>query len=157
MTNPFLIKISKLYYAVDGSQEPFEAEFAAQDFEDLPLTGSVTVRGHFLRVEEGIMLIMEELKATQAAVCSFCTKALKVPVSFEPSEWLFYEEKPLEDDASNELLFIDKHQMEINVVEPIRQELILNLDPAPRCKKPCKSFAAPDPESKPLSQLKDLL
>lgn len=156
---PQNVKISKLYYAVDGSTEPFELTFAAEDFEGLRLTGPVVASGELMRVEEGVMLLLQQLQATQTDHCAFCNKLIKEAVNFEPSEWLFYETKPQEDDGADELLFLDKKQMEIDPFEPVRQELMLNRNPVLHCAKPCVKFkepSAPEPV-KPLAGLKKLL
>lgn len=153
------LKISKLYYAVDGTTEPFELTFTAADFEDLPLKGKVKATGELMRVEEGIMLLLQKLEATQSDHCALCNKVIQEPLRFEPSEWLFYETKPLEYDGSDELLYLDKKQMEVDVFEPIRQELILNLSATLRCPQKCAEFKEPpEPEPlKPLAGLKNLL
>lgn len=151
------LKIPKLYYAVDGTREPFEVQFSAGDFEGLPLTGPILVKGELMRVEEGIMLLIQELQATQAGNCAFCEKPLKQALKSYVSEWLYYEEKPLDYDDSDEALFIDKKQLEIDPTEPVRQELVLRLEIAMHCPKTCKVFAEPEKGVKALSGLKDIL
>jgi len=151
------VKIATLYYAVDGTKEPFEVKFSAADFEGVPVKGSITAQGHLMRVEEGVMMLISHLKATQEVNCSYCGRTLKLPVRFEPSEWLFYEKKPLEYDDENEYLYLDKKQMTVDPIEPIRQELILNLETAPRCAKVCTKFEEPEPGVKALSHLKKLI
>lgn len=156
-----MIKVAQIYRAVSGTREPFELKFKAKDFEIPEIEGEVTSKGHFMRVEEGVMMLLEELDAIQNTHCSRCGKALKLQINLKPSEWLFYEEKPHEDDNENEWLKLDTHRLEIDPVEPIRQDLLLNLEPVPRCKKLCKKFEESKPEEdkgvKALSGLKDLL
>lgn len=151
------LKITKLYYAVDGTKEPFELSLKAGDFEELPLEGKVELKGELMRVEEGIMILIQELQAQQMGLCVRCGKKLKQALQFHPSEWLFYEEKPDKDDASNEQLFLDKSQLEIDPYEPVRQELILNLNPALHCVENCATFEEPEKGVKALSKIKDLL
>lgn len=142
---------------MDGTREPFELQFSAGDFEDLPLAGPILVKGELMRVEEGIILLMQDLQATQVGNCAFCEKPLKQALHFHPSEWLFYEEKPLDYDDSDEALFIDKKQLEIDPTDPVRQELVLNSEIAMHCPKTCKVFAEPEKGVKALSRLKDIL
>lgn len=142
---------------MDGTREPFEAHYSAGVFEDLPLTGPILVKGELMRVEEGVMLLIQELQATQVGNCAFCEKPLKQALKFDLSEWLYYEEKPLDYDDSDEALFIDKKQLEIDPTEPVRQELLLNIGIAMHCPKPCKVFAEPEKGVKALSGLKDIL
>lgn len=154
-----MIKVSKLSHSPNGTQEPFELSYSASDFDGLDLKGGVTASGQLLRVEEGIMMIIEELKATQNTLCARCGKKLTVPIEFSKAEWLFYEEKPLIYDDENEFLYVDKHHWEIQPFEPIRQELVLHSEDIVRCEKACARFedASIEEGSKALSVLKDLL
>lgn len=154
-----MIKISKLAHSPNGTQEPFELSYTASDFEGLDLKGDIKASGQLLRVEEGIMMIIEALKATRNTLCARCGKKLTVPIEFTKTEWLFYEEKPLNYDDENEFLYIDKHHWEIEPYEPIRQELLLHAEDIVRCPKVCARFedASVEEGSKALSALKDLL
>ncbi|MEK9160115.1 MAG: YceD family protein [Patescibacteria group bacterium] len=156
-----MIKIAPIYRAPSGTIEPFRFEFTADDFEIPELKGDITVMGQLLRVEEGVMMLIAEVDATQETFCARCAKPLKLKMDFEQSEWLFYEESPHEDDDENEWLKLDTHRLELDEKEPIRQDLLLNLEHVPRCKKLCKKFEESKLEEpkgvKALSGLKDLL
>lgn len=156
-----MIKIAHLYRGSNGTTEPFDFEFKADDFDIPELTGPIHVSGQFLRVEEGVMMLIAEVDATQETFCARCTKPLKIKIDFKPSEWLFYEESPHEDDDVNEWLKLDTHRLELDEKEPLRQDLLLNLEHVPRCKKLCKKFEESrfeEPKGvKALSGLKDLL
>jgi uncharacterized metal-binding protein YceD (DUF177 family) len=152
-----VIKISQLAHSPSGTREAFELSYSATDFEGLDLQGDIQVSGHLLRVEEGIMMSIEALKATQNTFCARCGKQLTVPMEFTQAEWLFYEEKPLKHDDENEFLFIDKHHWTIEPFEAIRQELLLHTELIVRCAKLCASFedAGSEQGSKALASLKD--
>lgn len=135
-----MIKIAHLYRGSNGTTDPFDFEFKAEGFDIPELTGPIRVTGQFLRVEEGIMMLIAAVDATQETFCARCAKALKFKMDFRPSEWLFYEESPHEDDDENEWLKLDTHRLELDEKEPIRQDLVLNLEHVPRCKKLCKKF-----------------
>lgn len=134
------IKIGKFYHAQNGTQESFELSYAPEEFEDIQLKGDITVELDLMRVEEGIMVVIKNLLAIQKTLCSSCGKPLELPYKMKPSEWLFYETKPKDYDDENEFLFFDKHKMELDPTESIRQELILNQEYLPRCVKGCKKF-----------------
>lgn len=152
------IKIGKFYHAQNGTQESFELSYAPEEFEGIPLKGEITIDADLIRVEEGVMLVLKDLKAIQKTLCSSCGKALELSYKMKPSEWLFYENKPLEYDDENEFLFFDKHKMELDPTEPLRQELILNQEVLPRCLKGCKKFKEVKEEGpKALAGLKNLL
>lgn len=150
------VKIASLFRSANGTQEAFQWEFSSKDFEIPELVGSVQVAGQLLRVGEGVMMLIQKLEATQSTLCSRCGTKLIVPLSFVLSEWLFYEKIPIMEDAENENLQIDLHRLEIHPLEPIRQDLLLNVNLAPRCPKPCRELPEETAESKPLSELKTL-
>jgi uncharacterized metal-binding protein YceD (DUF177 family) len=161
-----ILKIGKLYYETDGSREAFELELPPEDFTgELQLSASIQVKGQMMRVEEGIMVLLEQSSTEWKTICSHCGKALKAFLEVTDSEWLFYEQKPLDYDDENEFLFIDKHQMQIDLMEPLRQEFLLACPSAPRCAKACKApipmeESQPIPEKqsvKALQGLKDLI
>ena len=156
-----MIKIAQIYRAANGTQEPFELTFSAAELSVPEIQGPAVVRGTFLRVQEGIMMLIQEIKASQISSCSRCAKKLKIPLVFKPSEWLFYEEAPVEGDDENEHLKMDTHRLELDPLEPVRQDLILNLELSPHCKKSCQKYEAAKPGwdegVKALSGLKDII
>ena len=152
-----IIKVSQIYNATKGTKQDFDLEFKAEDFADLPFKGAIKAEGYIMRVQEGVMMMIEKLDAVQVAECVRCGKTLNRKIDFTPQEWLFYEQKPLLEDDENEHLVMDKTRIEIDPYEPIRQELVLNMDNAPRCAKLCKTFKDPEPGIKALSGLKDLV
>lgn len=155
-----MIKIAHIYRSANGTVEPFELSYEAADFALPELEGTVKASGRFMRVEEGVMMLIENLEATQKGICSRCAKPLDFPLDFKSSEWLFYEGEPHEDDKENEWLKLDTHRLELDPLEPIRQDLLLNLEPVPRHQKLCKKFeeSKPEPEKgvRALAGLKDL-
>jgi uncharacterized metal-binding protein YceD (DUF177 family) len=151
-----MIKVSQIYNAVDGTRQDFEVTFPAGAFDIKEISGEVTARGYIMRVDEGVMMLVNELEATQLTPCALCGKELKRKLNFTPSEWLFYEKKPLREDDENESLTLDRTRMEIDPFSPIRQDIILNIDYAPRCTKPCKHYEEPEDGIKALAGLKDL-
>ncbi|QQR54877.1 hypothetical protein IPG41_06905 [Candidatus Peregrinibacteria bacterium] len=152
------IKIGKFYHAQNGATEHHTLNYSAEEFADLNLKGGVEVDASLIRVEEGIMLLIQGVKATQITPCAQCGKSLEIPYEMDSSEWLFYESKPLIYDDENESLFFDKQAMELDPTEPVRQELILNEKILARCPKACKKFKeAPEQAPKALAGLKDLI
>lgn len=151
-----MIDIRELYRAPNGTREHLEYEIETEDFENLDLSGALTVKFDLLRVQEGIMLSITELKAKMKGSCVLCQKEIDVDVETNEGEWLFYEERPKDYDDENEFLFIDKDEFEIDPLDPIRQEVFLNMTDSPRCPVRCASFDQESKGVKALSNLKDL-
>ena len=103
------------------------------------------------------MALFEKIEATQNSPCARCGKPLKIPMEIGISDWLFHEETPPVYDDTDELLRIDLHKMEIDLREPIRQELLLHFVSHPRCNKLCLVLAEVEPQpNMPLSGLREL-
>lgn len=144
-----MLKIGTLHKAPNGATDPFDLEFEEGFFKIPEYKGLVRVTGELLKVEEGIMMLLSDLSANQEGPCARCGKPLKRKLNFIPTEWLFYLEDPSNEDDKNEWLRVDMHRFEIDASEPVRQELLLNLESTLRCAKPCKDYA---PAEKPTQQ-----
>ncbi len=152
-----MINITKLLSAPTGAREPFELDLHESQFPELKLKGNVRSQGELLRLEEGILLMLQKLEATEGAACVRCGKPMDISIELkQPSEWLFYEQKPLSYDDENEHLMIELERLQIDPLEPIRQELILNSPSNPHCKKTCVNFEEPGKGVQALKGLKDL-
>ncbi len=151
-------KIDQLIYRPLYTKENLDFNFEADDFPGLFLIGDGHASGYLMKVEEGIMFVLESLEAKQELICVKCGKKLKRELNFNgPTEWLFNEEikgQPL----LYEDLKIDLKKFEIDIFEPVRQEIVLNTDQNPHCEKNCAKFEeAKDEGVKALAGLKDLM
>jgi len=151
-----VIDIRELYRAANGTKEFIEFELESEEFEDLKVSNPISAKLELIRVEEGIALLVKELASTVDQECVRCQKAISVQVLIGEGEWLFYDQRPKDYDDENEFLFIDREEFEIDVVDPLRQEILLNLPVAPRCKGECASFDEEEKGVKALAALKDL-
>ena len=151
-------KIDQLIYCPLYTKADFDLDFDADDFAGLSLIGKGHTSGYLMKVEEGIMLVLETFEAEQELHCVKCGKKLKRELNFKgPTEWLFNEEikgTPLLYDD----LKIDMKKLEIDVSEPVRQEILLNTDQNLKCAKNCVKFEESKDEGvKALAGLKDLM
>ncbi len=151
-------KIDQLIYRPLYTKADFELDFDSDDFTGHSLQGEGHASGYLMKVEDGIMLVLEELEAKQELICVKCGKKLKRELPFVgPSEWTFYEQlrdKPL----LYEELKIDLKKLEIDVGEPVRQEVVLHTDQNPCCPKSCTKFEeSKEVGVKALAGLKDLM
>lgn len=151
-------KIDQLIYRPLYTKADFDLDFEADDFPGIHLVGNGHASGYLMKVEDGIMLVLEALEAKQELNCVKCGKKLKKDIVFHgPSEWTFYEEikgTPLLYDD----LKIDMKKLEIDLSEPVRQEIVLNTDQNPKCAKNCAKFEdVKDEGVKALAGLKDLM
>ena len=151
-----MIDIHSLIHSPHGTRDPFEWELPAMHFKDLPLTRDVQVQGELLRVDEGVLMILEAVEAEQHFDCVRCGKALSLPVQIEGGEWLFYERKPKDFDAENEIMTIDRRHMQLDPCLALRQEILLHTNENPHCREECVEFKEPEKGKKALAGLKDM-
>lgn len=151
-----MIDIRAIYRSANGSQVK-ETVTLAEDELDIPqLKKLEDVELSLLRVEEGLMLLIDKIHASLELYCVRCMKSLVLPVEITEGEWLYYDRPPKDYDDENEFLFIDKERFEIDPREPVRQEILLHVPEAPHCEKDCVHFEEGQSGVKALSQLKDL-
>ena len=150
-----MINVQKLLKSANATQESFGGEFK---FADLPLKGSVKAEGKLMKVKDGIAVLFDEIKASQAGDCVRCNKKLNIPLKIEAGQWIFYDKRPAVEDDANEFLRINMENKSIDLREPLRQEILLHLQEFPNCNPICKEFVASDVDTgvKALSGLKDL-
>ena len=151
-------KIDQLIYRPLYTKAVFDLDFDTDDFPGHFLVGAGHASGYLMKVEDGIMLVLEELEAKQELICVKCGKKLKRDLRFVgPSEWTFYEQlrdKPL----LYEELKIDLKKLEIDAGEPVRQEIVLHTDQNQHCEKNCTKFEESKEEGvKALAGLKDMI
>lgn len=151
-------KIDQLIYRSLYSKEDFEHNFDADDFPGHALVGKCNTSGYLMKVEDGIMLVLEVLEAKQELICVKCGKKLKRELPFVgPSQWTFYQQMK-DTPLLYEELKIDLKKLEIDVGEPVRQEIVLHTDQTPHCEKNCAKFEeVKEGGVKALAGLKDLM
>lgn len=152
-----MIDIRELYKAVNSTREFMELDFEKEDFDQLTLTEGVHAKVTLMRIDEGIVFTVDELKTKVEEECVRCRKKVVVPIDSSEGEWLFYDKAPRDIDDKNEFLMIDKEEFEIDPMEPLRQELILAVPASPHCQVECKKFDDSGAGVKALAGLKDLL
>lgn len=149
--------VKTLYHSPNGTQEPLELTLKGFSLQSEPeFHKDIYIKGRLLRIEEGVMVLLDELEALQEGHCVRCGKKIEQKLSFEPSEWLYFEKEPERYDDENEFLFIDLEKYIIDLSDPIRQELLLHRNEVMHCPQTCREFKEQEKGVKALSQLKDL-
>lgn len=152
-----MIDVSSIFRAPNGTREKIEFELEPESFEQIVLNEKVQVEATLLRVEEGLMMMIERISTSTDLPCVRCQKEIPVPIEVSQGDWLYYEKPPHDYDDENELLFINRKFFEIDPLEPVRQEIFLALPVAPHCEVECRHFDESSEGVKALSQLKDLI
>lgn len=154
-------KIAQLYHGPLFKEENFTEEIQAEEFTEIDLKGRVKLVGYLMKIEEGIIVFYKSIKFSQKSLCVLCAKELTIPREIKNTEWIYYETAPKMHDDFFEQLLIDKKQMEINLTDSLRQEILLNFDFDPHCQnvcvkeKPVKEEKK-DPGIKALAKLKEM-
>ncbi len=139
-----MIKIHKLFNSPHGTVESIELLFQPDSLPDYDLLEPVAFSGQLMRMEDGIVFSLKTLSTTLASLCVSCGKPLKLKITSEGSDWFFHQDKPLNPDPADDGFMIDSKHYTIDLLEPVRQEILLNTPDFPRCKKSCRQIEIPD-------------
>ncbi len=149
MDNQLIFTIAGLYKQDEGSCEEFhlnvDQEFDPKDFE---LATSIDTDVTFMKTEKSIFVILENFKTELKTTCSRCLKKIKVPIDIASTERNFYFQKPTPaktdttDDTEDErdLYLSNLKQMEIDLSELFRQEILLHFPSFAVCSPSCKGI-----------------
>jgi uncharacterized protein len=128
-----LINVKNLYQAEVGTTECFEID---EDIQTLGLPEEI--EGHQVSGRLKVMLLDDSVVATgkfQASVtliCDRCLDSFETQVSFSFEREYFFDRK----DVDEEKLYVDKYQ-NIDITEPMREEIILAIPTQNFCKEKC--------------------
>ncbi len=153
-----LLSVGKLFRQDNGSTEGFDLELPTSTFREFRLSKPVQVEGHLMRLEDGILLQIDELTTEVTPQCVRCEKKLKFPLSTEGAEWMFYEDET-DEERIGDAYRIQGDRLEIDITDALRQEIILANPENPHCDKDCMNFADSSDveENKPFANLKEML
>ncbi len=157
--NQLLFSIAKLYKEDEGKTEEFHLSVEqAFDENDFILTSPIDTDVTFMKTEKGIAVVLENFSFETETHCIRCLKKIKLKTTIPLIErnFLFVKPKVVEDET--DLYLCDLKQMQIDLSELFRQEILLHCEPFPVCSTSCKGiFPMQEPTGPELVQpFKDL-
>lgn len=137
-----IFEVGDLVRGKQGAKVVFDIEQSIEDvFSDeekpiSPLHATIT----FMKIAEGIHVLIEHMHATFPFVCNKCRKEYAYEINANNVDRVFF----FEEDDDQEDIFdryrVDLKTMTIDVTELIRQEMILHFPTIPVCSKSCKGL-----------------
>lgn len=107
---------------------------------ELRFSTPLEVSGQAEWFTSGEVLVRVTLKGRQAQECRRCLEPVEIPVEVE---WSLLFAPPGEeqgDEDEDTVRLLPKHASELDLVGPIREELILSDQPYVVCREDCKGF-----------------
>lgn len=145
-------------------------------FEELDAKGDVVGKAEFMKMDDGINVIVSSFESTIPLNCERCLEVFDLQVGFDHAEREFYFKEAPDSDDRNDIFLVDTKNMKIDLTDMIRQEIILHFPLNLVCSSGCKGLCPvcgrdrnkekcdckvkndfQEKENKPLAKLKDLL
>lgn len=137
--NQLVFSIAKIYKEEEGKMEEFHLE-VEQDFDEkdwkriTPINTDVS----FMKTEKAIVVMLENFTCDLEGSCCRCMKKMKIHMEIPLIERGFLFKQPEVVEDSFDLFLADLKQMEIDLFEVFRQEILLHFPAFPVCSPSCK-------------------
>ncbi len=133
-----LVNIKNLYLSELGANEKIEISDDISDYELTDGMEAKTAKGVFklTRLDESL-LVVGSVEADVIAICDRCLDSFPIKVNFDVEREFLFDRKA--KDCNN--LKVDKY-LNIDLSEPIREELILALPMKKVCSEECKGICS---------------
>lgn len=128
-----LINVKNLYQAEVGTTESFDIEDDLKDLEFPEEIEAHAVSGHLkVMLLDDSVVASGKFEAEVMLICDRCLDTFETKISFPFEREYFFDRK----DVDEEKLYVDKHQ-NIEIGEPLREEIILVVPIQNFCKEDC--------------------
>lgn len=144
MDNNLIFDIADLYGEDIGKSRSFHLE-VEQEFEpsDFNLKGGITADITFLRTDNSIAVLLEDMTYHLILSCSRCLKVFERKMRINRAEREFFFNVPPSEKTTPDIAdtyTVDLKRKEIDLFEMFRQEILLHYDAFPVCSLSCKGI-----------------
>jgi uncharacterized protein len=136
-------RVAKLWGKPQGSSEKYDIDEKIEypDDADLRFNGNFTGKLTFIRLKDEISALLNKAQITVKFTCTRCLKTFEKTILIPEAEREFFLNKPeFASDDLDDLFYIDRKPMLIDLSEMIRQEIILHFPLIPVCSNGCKGL-----------------
>ena len=142
-------------------------------FDGIKTKSNVRGKLEIMKIDEGVNAKFEDVEVKVEFECEKCLKGFTEKISVEAEERQFLSEAPEKTEDPNDLFIIDMKHYQIDLTEPLRQEIILHFPSIRVCssgclgicqvcgkdrnKTKCECKEQPSNANKPLAKLKSLI
>ncbi|MBU2524173.1 DUF177 domain-containing protein [Patescibacteria group bacterium] len=139
------IKISSLFNAPLGGKSSLKLSQDIDIFEeDFGVKGLAQIKGDLdmFKMEESVAAIFRIAPIKLDVSCCKCLNEFPVEIEFPEFERVFLLSKPKSYEKNDDSIMADLKNCEIDVAQPIYQEILLHLSPNPVCLTGCKGLCS---------------
>ena len=172
MNQTLIFDVSSLFNKGIGTSIKYSFDGPA-DFEGLKLNSNLKGELEIMRIEDGVNCKILNVDSSIELTCDCCLKKFNQDFHINEDERQYYFNQPKIIDDPNDVFLVNIKRQDIDLTEPLRQEIILHFPGLPVCFKSCKGICPicgidknnkncncqeelPE-ENKPLSALKSLI
>lgn len=140
MEKELIIKIAELLQSSEGTQETYKINTKLDFGKSLELTSDLTGKIMLMALKEGAHVEVKGLKTAAKQVCNRCLKEYSQVIEIDEASAEFLLELPKHKEDDEEFFLIDKKNVEIDLTDFLRQEIVLHLPLISVCSKSCKGL-----------------
>jgi uncharacterized metal-binding protein YceD (DUF177 family) len=136
-------KIAKLWGKPEGSCEKYDIDekIVFPEDKDLNFVSKFEGKLTFIRLKDEISALLNDAHIDVQFKCTHCLQSFEESVEIPEAEReFFYNEPKFESEDLDDLFYINKKPMTIDLNEMVRQEIILHFPLIPVCSKSCKGL-----------------
>jgi uncharacterized metal-binding protein YceD (DUF177 family) len=164
-------EVGKLLSQPVGTREKFTLS-GPTDFEGITLKSDLKAKCELMHIDEGIAVQLDNITVDVGIECEKCLEIFTTNIIIDSAQRKMLLKEPQEIEDPEDIFLIDQKNRTIDLLEPLRQEIILHFPAIPVCSTSCKGICAfcgveknkqtcnckevEVPKNKPLAALKDL-
>lgn len=136
-------KVAKLWGKPLGSSEKYEIDEKIEypHDKDMDFAGNFTGKLTLIRLKDEISVLLNNAEIEVKFTCTHCLKTFTETIGIPEAEREFFLNEPdFESDDLDDLFYINKKPMTIDLGEMVRQEIILHFPLIPVCSRSCKGL-----------------
>lgn len=136
-------KVAKLWGKPLGSSEKYDIDEKIEypNEKDMDFAGNFTGKLTFIRLKDEISALLNDAEIGVKFTCTHCLKTFTEIIEIPEAEREFFLAEPdFDSDDLDDLFYINKKPMTIELSEMVRQEIILHFPLIPVCSRSCKGL-----------------
>jgi uncharacterized protein len=137
----FVFELGELVRDPEGTKVKFEIdEKVPFELDDVKALSNVECEISFMKVEDGILTEIKDLTVDLEFECTKCRQKYKLKIDVPEANRVYYFEKQKDVQDIMDIFYFDLKNMQIDVSDFIRQEIILHFPMIPVCSNSCKGL-----------------
>lgn len=140
-TKSLIFDIGPLMEASTGTRENYSFDIPLK-FNDINLASNTTGKVEIMKIEDGFNAKISDIKVAVDFYCNKCLKKFKQQIHIGMAERQFLLQRPTVVEDPNDLYLVNRKELNIDLAEFLRQEIILHFPLIQVCSKSCKGLCS---------------